>query len=198
MAESAEEVHARTVEAGPLSAPDLVGWDVFPWVVRDGAIAPKELSAPAAEEPRLGDDPSQCPLCEPDPQSVIWSDDRWRVKRIGQQGIPVAVILEPLEHADLADLGEDMAAELGQWSVRLARIVERLPHVARCHINRWGDGAAHLHVWFLGRTAGLSSTRGTFASQWAAFLPPGPEDVWRADLSAIAAGLASYGGRSHV
>ena len=46
---------------------------------------------------------------------------------------------------------KDLAAELGVLSTHLARHVEALTHLSRCHVYRIGDGGAHLHVWFFGR-----------------------------------------------
>ena len=45
-------------------------------------------------------------------------------------------------------------------------------------------------------TAGLLSIRGSFAVDWDDILPPGPEDVWRADLAAVAQQLAAHDGRA--
>ncbi len=36
-------------------------------------------------------------------------------------------------------------------TVRLERAIRSLDGVARVHVNRWGDGSAHLHLWFLAR-----------------------------------------------
>lgn len=195
MPESAEEVYARA--SGELPVPSVAAWDVFPWVVREGVVAPKPLAAPAPETPRAGTDGVDCNLCG-DAPGAIWRNERWRVKHLEQSGMPIVLILEPLEHLDLPDLGDDLAAELGRLSVWLVRIVESLPDIGRCHVYRVGDGAEHLHVWFMARTAGLPSVRGSFVVDWDDIIPPGPEDVWRADLAAIARKLATHGGEALV
>ncbi len=47
-----------------MPAPPIAEWDVFPWEVVDGAIAPKLLAAPAEEEPRNGESPDKpCVSC---------------------------------------------------------------------------------------------------------------------------------------
>ena len=49
MPESAAEIHARVLAAagdGRLPAPAIAEWEVFPWEVVDGAIAPKALALP--------------------------------------------------------------------------------------------------------------------------------------------------------
>jgi hypothetical protein len=70
--------------------------------------------------------------------------------------------------------------------------------VARVHVNRWGDGSAHLHLWFLARPYGRLQLRGTFLSLWDDILPPIDEAVWRANLGHVGAWLAEFGGRSMV
>ena len=44
MAETADQIYARVQAGGDLPAPSVTEWDVFPWVVRDGEIAPKPLA----------------------------------------------------------------------------------------------------------------------------------------------------------
>lgn len=201
MAESAEQVHARVMAVadghGRVPLPSVAAWDVFPWEVVDGALASKRLADPAAESPREGEDGEGCGICSTEPAGVLWVNDRWRLKHLSERsGLPLVIILEPVEHLDLDDLDDAMAAEYGLLAVRIARIVEGLPNIARCHVSRIGDGAEHLHIWFMARTAGLPSIRGSFAVDWDDILPPGPEDVWRADLLAVAQALASYDGRA--
>jgi hypothetical protein len=201
MPESAEEFYARvTAEAdqdGRFPTPPIAEWDIFPWDIVDGRLATRPLAPPAPEEPRLGEGGEDCFLCADDVPGVIWTNERWRVKHLRERsGLPLVLMLEPIEHLDLPDLDEEMAAELGTLSVRLARILEGLTNIARCHVYRFGDGAAHLHVWFSARPERLGSLRGSYDLEWDQFLPPGPEDVWRADLQAVAAAMAEHGGRA--
>ncbi len=203
MAESAHQVHARVLAAaddqGRLPLPSVAGWDIFPWEVVDGALVPKRLADPAPERPRHGEDAADCDLCSGEVPGVIWTNDRWRLKHLAERsGLPLVVRLAPVAHLDFGDLSEEMAAEYGVLAVRIARIVEGLPNIARCHVQRVGDGAAHLHVWFMARTHGLPSVLGSFAVDWDDILPPGPEGVWREDLRAVAEALASYDGRALV
>ena len=203
MAEPADELHARVRAAagedGRFPAPPVTGGETFPWDVVDGELVTKPFPPPAEERPRLGEGGVDCFLCEDDVPGVIWTDDRWRVKHLAERGgLPLLLMLEPVAHLDLPDLDEEMAAELGRLTVRVARAVEALPNIVRCHVHRWGDGAAHLHVWFVARTEGLLALRGTFSLEWHDILPPGPDDVWRADLAAVASSLAEHGGRALV
>ena len=107
----------------------------------------------------------------------------------------MVLILESRSHLDLGDLPNLLAAELGVMTVRLERAIRSLDGVARVHVNRWGDGSAHLHVWFLARPYGRLQLRGTFLSLWDDILPPIPESQWRENLALVAAWLAEFGGR---
>ncbi|MFD6566944.1 hypothetical protein [Micromonospora profundi] len=107
----------------------------------------------------------------------------------------MVLILESRTHLDLGDLPNLLAAELGVMTVRLERAIRSLDGVARVHVNRWGDGSAHLHMWFLARPYGRLQLRGTFLSLWDSILPPISEDQWRENLALVAAWLAEFGGR---
>jgi len=63
--------------------------------------------------------------------------------------------------------------------------------VARVHIGRWGEGAEHLHWWFIGRPAGFGQLRSSFAEIWDEVLPATPADVWQANLERVVAELSS-------
>ncbi|MET7707055.1 hypothetical protein [Micromonospora sp. NPDC005413] len=107
----------------------------------------------------------------------------------------MVLILESRTHLDLGDLPNLLAAELGVMTVRLERAIRSLDGVARVHVNRWGDGSAHLHMWFLARPYGRLQLRGTFLSLWDSILPPISEAQWRENLALVAAWLAEFGGR---
>ena len=201
MPESAAEVYARVVAAvgedGRLPVPDTSEWDIFPWAVDDGALVTRPLMAPGEETARGGEGGRDCLSCAA-VHGAIWENDAWRVKHLKPSGLPIVLVLETKDHLDYAQLDDEQAAAYGLLSVRLARIIESLPNIARCHVSRWGDGSSHFHVWFFGRIEGLLATRGSFAVDWDDILPPGPEDVWRADLAAVAHKLANHDGTSLV
>lgn len=204
MPESAAEVHARVATAadqdGRLPTPALAGWDIFPWEVVDGALVPKVLPAPAPEEPRAGEtDARPCPTCTRDTATDIWENGRWVVTRLPQPtGLPMVLFLQTKEHLDFTDLDDEMAAEYGRLTIWLTRIMSHLPEIGRVHVNRWGDGSAHLHVWFMARLRGLTGVLGSFAAEWDEILPPTPEGVWKQDLATIATKLANHDGRALV
>ncbi len=110
----------------------------------------------------------------------------------------MVLILESRSHLDLGDLPNLLAAELGVMTVRLERAIRSLDEVAQVHVNRWGDGAAHLHLWFLGRPAGQLQLRGPFLAMWDEILEPVPEAQWRFNLAHIAAWLEEFGGTAQV
>jgi hypothetical protein len=52
-------------------------------------------------------------------------------------------------------------------------------------VGRWGEGSAHLHVWFMGRPAGFLQLRSSFAAIWDDVPPPLPEPLWRENLAVV-------------
>jgi hypothetical protein len=177
----------------PASLPDFTRWPSFPF---EGDIRVKALDdAVAAEPARKGEDPANCTACTAPDDAYIWVSDRWRVRAMDRPtGLPMVLILESRSHLDLGDLPNMLAAELGVMTVRLERAIRSLDEVARVHVNRWGDGEAHLHLWFMGRPLGRLQLRGPFLSLWDEILPPVSEAKWRENLALVAAWLAEFGG----
>ena len=205
MAESAEEIYARVVAAfgkdGHLPMPPSAQWDIFPWEVVDGKIAPKVLRPPAPEPPRVGEVPEKpCHACEGfDPDRVVWEDEHWVLTHNGEpSGLPLVVVLWSRRHHDMWEMDDETSSELGRVSTRLVRIIGKLDNIGRVQVNRWADGSAHLHVWFQARPVGLPNVRGSYAVEWDDVLPPGPEDVWRRDLRTVGTKLANWGGHARV
>ncbi|MFI6758208.1 hypothetical protein ACIBF5_03545 [Micromonospora sp. NPDC050417] len=178
----------------PLSVPDFAKWPSFPF---EGDLRVKHLDDPVDVEPaRKGEGSAECLSCNAPDDAYIWVSERWRVRAMDRPtGLPMVLILESRSHLDLGDLPNLLAAELGVMTVRLERAIRSLDGVARVHVNRWGDGSAHLHMWFLARPYGQLQLRGTFLSLWDAILPAIPESTWRENLAHVAAWLAEFGGR---
>jgi diadenosine tetraphosphate (Ap4A) HIT family hydrolase len=193
---SPEELHRHVADhcdkEGRLPLPSMAGWEIFPFErdnLRVVPLAPPQLPEP----PRQGEDPTDCRTCRAE-EPAVWSDERWRLTLLPPSGALV-LLLEPRQHVDLADLPDELASEMGRLEAHVARALEALPHVARAHVNRWGDGGAHLHLFFFARPAGFSQLRGSCLSVWDDVLPPLPPDVRQADAAAVAQRLvASYGG----
>ncbi|MFL6159001.1 MAG: hypothetical protein ACJ72D_23180 [Marmoricola sp.] len=205
MAESPEDLYARIAaqvgEGGRLPMTPAVDWDVFPWEVVDGAIVPKVLAAPlAADTPREGDPGGKpCGICAGNrDDSTIWENEAWTLRPMPRGGLPLILMLEPKEHLDYTDLDDDQAGELGKLSLWTARIMEHLDHVGRVHVMRIGDGAAHLHVWFIARPARFGQILGSFAVEYDDMLPATPEESWLADQRTVAQRLALHDGRALV
>lgn len=206
MPESADEVYARIVAAvgqdGHLPMPPSGDWDIFPWQVVDGAIVPRVLPPPSDEPARWGESPDKpCGACAKgfDAAQVVWEDETWVLTQPGApSGLPLMLTLHTREHLDLGSLDDEQASQLGRITNRLVRIIENLPHIGRVHVDRWGDGGSHFHLWFVARTARLTHVLGSPAIDWDEIIPPGSEDVWRADLHAVATKLANWGGDSRA
>lgn len=188
--------HARAAADGDGRLPPggIPQWDTFPF--EHGALRTVPLAEPVLPEPpRSGEDPAQCRSCARRDEG-IWLDDHWRLTHEPNAGAPLALMLHSRDHYDLADLSEDRAAELGRLTTHLVRAIEALPHIARAHVYRIGDGAAHLHVFFFARPEGLLQLRGSNFVLWDDLLPRIPAEVSAADARTVATTLvASYGGQ---
>ncbi|HEU4674996.1 MAG TPA: hypothetical protein VFS29_03350 [Motilibacteraceae bacterium] len=194
---SPDEFYAHALDAadgeGRLPLSRMTEWEVSPFESQGLRVSP--LRAPVVPEPpRHGEDPTECRSCALRDEG-IWLDERWRLTHIDGVGVPLVLMLHPRDHHDLADLDDERAAQLGVLSTHLARHVEALPHVSRCHVYRVGDGSAHLHLWFFARPEGQRQMLGSWLPVWDDLLPEYPTDVAAADALAVARALAaSYGG----
>lgn len=199
------EVHPRTARLmarvraaqdaeGHLPMPDMSGWDIFPF---EGDIQVTHLKDPVLPEPpRSGEGGRPCESCAAGLEGAIWANERWKLIPAGPA--PVAqVLLCPIEHYDYGDLDDELAAELGVLSVRLDRVLMGLGGMGRVHVQKIGDGGAHLHLWFSARPEGVLQLRGSSFVDWTDAIPPMPQDEWDDLLDEIAASLtAAVGGRN--
>lgn len=196
-----QEFYDRCVAAadpeGRLPMPAQSMWDIFPFELE--GLRTKPIEPPVLPEPpRGGEGGNPCRACENPDRNVLWSDDHWTLREWGEPlGIPVALSLMPKEHLDLGDLSDELAAEMGVLTVRLDRAIRALGDIGRVHVNKWGDGGAHLHLTFLARPAGLLQLRGSNLPLWEEMLPRIDQEVWEADHRRIAEALAEHGGRVH-
>lgn len=173
---------------GRLPLGESVTWDIFPF---EGELLIKPIDDPRLPEPlRAGVGGVDCEACQRGTRDVLWTDGRWRVRTMDRPEAVFVVFLEPLAHVDLSELDETAAAELGVLTVRVTRAIEALPGVGRVHVNRWGDGAEHLHIWFFVRPAGLTQLRGSCLPDWFDALPPMSQQDWESDREALRAALA--------
>ncbi len=182
----------------PLPENAMTGWDVFPF---EGGFQVRILEPPVLPEPpRHGEDgPGSCRRCQDPERNVIWGDEHWVVTHVGDpSGLPLLVMLHPRDHHDLLDLPAARSAELGPLMQRIEKAILSLGGVARVHVNRWGDGGAHLHIWFIARPAGMLQLRGACLAIWDDLLPKAPVEEWRANLAHVAAALAADGGTGYA
>jgi len=145
------------------------------------------------EPPRHGEGTSPCGACARPDESYLWAGAGWRLSHLPEAQAVPAMLFEPRRHADLGDLSEDEAAQLGVLVLRIERALASVPGVARVHVNRWGDGGAHLHVWFFARPAGLLQLRGSYLPDWAEILPALPDSQWAAVGRHVAEALSGHG-----
>ena len=99
------------------------------------------------------------------------------------------MFLETRAHVDLADLPPLEAAELGPMIMRVERAMLAAGDIGRVHVHRWGDGAAHFHLWLYGRPLGDRQMLGFGLVLWAMVLPQPTNDEWHDAMAAIAAHL---------
>ncbi|WP_433089567.1 HIT family protein [Dactylosporangium sp. CA-052675] len=180
----------------PLDAA-IPGWEIFPF---EGDLRVKTLQPPVVPEPpRDGEDgPEHCFICRDPLAQTIWSDEHWLLRHTAEpSAVPVVVLLCPREHYDFVELPAGLAAELVPLQQRVERAIHALGGVARVHIEKVGDGARHLHWWFIARPEGLTQLRGSCLVMWDDVLPKQPLEQWRAVLRELATHLAEGGGTVH-
>ena len=188
-----EHAMAAADEEQRLPLAKMTYWDIFPFDEDGLKVAP--LRPPAVpEKARSGESGVDCISCERS-EVGIWLNDDWRLTRIDGVGVPLVLMLHTRRHFDLADLPDELAGDLGRLTVRIARAVEAIPYIARCHVYRIGDGGAHTHVWFFGRPEGQSQLYGSLLPVWDDLLPDYPADIAEADARMVAATLIDpFGG----
>ena len=168
---------------------DLGAWAIFPF---ESPLRQKPVEPLQDADPVRAGDPGgpSCTACDRSDEGYAWTDARWRLRPVdGRHGFPVVLFLESRAHLDLGDLDDESAADLGRITVRLDRAIRSVDGVGRVHVHHWGDGLAHLHLWFFGRPLGAHQTVGAFSHVWDGLLPPTPPDVWERNLAAVCAVL---------
>jgi diadenosine tetraphosphate (Ap4A) HIT family hydrolase len=173
----------------------LAGWEPFPFELE--GLRVRSLRRPIVpEKPRHDEDPASCRSCAASDGLPVWECESWRLIAMSEpSGAPLVLMLLPKGHFDLGNLPDELAAQLGQIVVHVGRAVESLEHIARAHISRFGDGGAHLHIFFFARPEGFIQLRGNFFTVWDDLLAPVARAVRDADAARVGKLLAaSYGG----
>ena len=193
-AESPEDYHARILAAADaegrlaVAVEEMPGWDIYPYEIDSLRLKPLQPLADA-EPARRGEAAADCWCADgfgPDDGTLVWSNARWRLGLVAETGLPVQLVLSPLEHHDLPSLPADLAAEMGQLVVAVADAVEHVPSVGRVHLAKYGDGGAHLHLLFFGRPARVLQFRGSPLLDWEENLPRLPLAVLQANARVVA------------
>ena len=187
---------AREVEraspGGRLPVPSYASWPSFPYEGDLRVRAVDDVVLP--EPPRQGEGGVGCGACAAPDEQYLWTDGDWRLRSTDEpSGLPLVLLLEPRVHADLHDLPAPLVAGTGGLLYRVEAAVTSLGGIGRVHVMRVGDGAEHLHWWFMARPLGLLQARGSFAVEWDDVLPPRPQDEWRADLLRVAEAMRRSG-----
>jgi len=195
-----EALYRRTREAedadGRLPLPDVTEWEIFPF---EGDLRVKRLEDPVLPEPpRRGEGGVDCGSCAAGTTGAVWYDERWKLVAPHEPLAVPAVLLCPIAHHDLEDLDGVLAREMGFQIWRVERALRSIGGVGRVHVNRWGDGGAHLHLWFFARPEGVLQLRGSSLSDWTDCLPPMPAREWQATMAAVAEDMAVLGGTAQA
>lgn len=174
----------------------VVGNELFPF---EGDIRTRTLDAPILPEPeRRGRGGEDCRSCVASGEE-IWEDPHWWLRAPRQpSGLPLIALLMPRAHHDLEDMPTRLAAEMGRLLPRVTRAFHRIGGVGRVHVNRWGDGSEHFHLWLLPRPEGMWQMRGAMLAVWDDLLPPIPQAEWNRNRRTVARALALEGGRALV
>lgn len=183
-------------EQVPFNPDGIPGWEIFPF---EGDLSVRALDPPIfPEPPRQGEGGIACRACQVPEARLVWADDDWLVTHMGEpSAVPVMVMLMPRRHHDLTDLPQSLCTTMGPVLVRLATAVEHVPGTGRAHLNKWGDGGAHLHWFVFGRPAGMWQLRGSCLPLWEDALPNMSEHMWRGHLQIVATRMAADGGQPY-
>jgi diadenosine tetraphosphate (Ap4A) HIT family hydrolase len=178
-----------------VSTAALTGDDLWPFDTDLETVPLDEPQLP--EPPRAGEGGVDCLTCRPAADWAVWRNESWEVRaRAEPAGLPMVAVLLSRAHHDLETLPPELASELGPMIQRVARAIGSLPDVGRVHVNRWGDGSEHFHVWFLTRPKGMRQLRGAMLAVWDDLLPKLPQEEWDRNRQDMAAALAAEDGTS--
>lgn len=205
--ETPEQFYARVAAATdpdgrlPVAVEEMPGWDIYPYEIDSLRLKPLQPLADA-EPRRRGEDPAECWCADdqrPEPDDLIWSNERWILLLEPRMKLPLAVNLLPRQHCDLPSVPDGLAAEMGRLVVAVSAAIEELPSVGRVQLAKYGDGGAHLHLFFFGRPARVLQLRGSPLLDWEENLPPVPRHVLTANASYVGTRLvAAVGGVAPV
>jgi diadenosine tetraphosphate (Ap4A) HIT family hydrolase len=165
--------------------PKVEGNTTFPYQL---PVVARTLDLVEPEPPRDGQTPDDCDTCSRADEDFFWTDASWRLHSWTISPIPGVVLLSTRAHYDsFMDLPPDLLAEVGPMTARVERAIYTLGNVGRVHVNRWGDGSAHFHLWFYPRPLGQLQLRGSFITAWCTVL----ERQTPAEIEAVGRAIAA-------
>ena len=192
--ESIEDYYARILATTdeeqrlPVAVEEMPGWDIYPYELDSLRLKPLRPLADA-DPPRRGEAAEDCWCAQPpraDDGTIVWRSERWTLGLTSDTGLPLGLVLSPLEHHDLPGLPADLAAEMGLLLVAVAAAVELVPSVGRVQLAKYGDGGAHLHLFFFGRPTRILQFRGSPLLDWEENLPRVPLEVLQRNARVVA------------
>jgi diadenosine tetraphosphate (Ap4A) HIT family hydrolase len=152
----------------------------------------RPLAAPVIPEPPRRGEPGgeACGICTGYATAAVWSDNLWSLHPPVGGSLPGAVWLASRSHVDsFRDLSPEALADFGPITAAVERAVLSLGNVGRVHVNRWGDGGAHFHVWYLPRPLGMLEARNMMLPLWEDVLPNVSGQELREAAERVAAAL---------
>jgi diadenosine tetraphosphate (Ap4A) HIT family hydrolase len=161
-------------------------------------LVPREASERVIPEPPRRGEPGgdTCGICAGVTTSAVWSDEHWTLHPPVGGSLRGAVWMASKEHVDsFCDLSADAARTFAEVAGRVEQAILSLGGIARVHLYRWGDGAAHFHVWFVPRPLGMLEARGMMLPLWEDAMENVPDEELRDAAEQVAAALASAGVR---
>jgi len=143
------------------------------------------------EPPRRGEPGGEpCGICEGAATDAVWSDDLWTLHPPVGGSMPGVVWLASRNHFDsFADMPAAEAADYARVAGRIERAILALGDVARVHVNRWGDGGSHFHVWFMPRPLGMLEAKNMMLPLWEDVLPNVTDEELAAAARRVAANM---------
>lgn len=176
--------------SGRLELPKVAHWPICPF--ETDSLQVRHIEDPVVPEPpRHGENGAECHSCDAPDEEYVWTDRRWRISMSEEPMALPNVWLHSRDHLDFEDLTDELAAEMGLRIAWIQRALTSIGGVRRVHLNRWGDGSAHLHVLLVARPEGMVQLRGIFLMTWIYALPALPGEVWNSMREHVVASLNS-------
>ncbi|PUA82326.1 hypothetical protein [Nocardioides currus] len=148
----------------------------------------REPLLPAEPGPRVVPEPrrrgeeggGRCGVCAGSAEPAVWGDEHFTLHPPRTCSLPGTLWLASRDHVDsFRDLSSAAAAGFGPLVARVETAMLEDPGVGRVHVYRWGDGAAHFHVWMMPRPLGMLEASGMMLPLWEDALPDVPDEECR-------------------